>query len=49
MRSFKMFKRNISFREKKRKKLLQKSELCSKEKVHIMNFLNKGKLVERSA
>ena len=29
---------------KKRKKLLQKHELCKKGKVHIMNFLDKGSI-----
>ena len=37
MRSFKMVKRNMSFYERK-KRLLQNNELCTKEKVHFMNF-----------
>ena len=32
---------------KERKKLLQNHELCTKEKVHIMNFLDEEKLSER--
>ena len=39
-RSFEMVKRNLGFREIN--KVLQKHELCSKGKVHIMDFLDKG-------
>ena len=36
-----MVKRNIRFYER-RKKILQKQDLCTKEKVHIIKFLDKG-------